>query len=321
MENIPSYIGLAVVAGMMIWLANRLFLKFPQRMLLFFVNALAFSYAFGIVDIVGRFLALQLLARLGPSPAVTATVAFVLRLLAFPCLVLSWYFFIRMIFEIRGRKFSLPLQAAFFILQAGALAAYFLTADDALLRSPVKGLPLYDPIMLVFNVVNRGAIFVLFVWATFAPNGRNDLERRRGLKAFTGIYAAACLVYGIAALFMKSRGFLCYTYPVLEFFMHVPPLLYLWAFLRSYYARHPLEPVREGALAGFFARHQISSREQEIIRLLLEGKSGRDMAEELYVSLKTVKAHISNIYRKLGVKSRWQLITLIRNSQEHYQEF
>ncbi len=321
MESIPSYLGLAVVAGVMIWLANRLFLKFPQRMLLFFVNALAFSYAFGIVDIVGRFLALQLLARLGPSPAVTATVAFVFRLLAFPCLVLSWYFFIRMIFEIRGRKFSLPLQAAFFILQAGALAAYFLKADDALLLSPVKGLPLYDLIMLVFNVVNRGAIFVLFVWATFAPNGRNDLERRRGLKAFTGIYAAACLVYGIAALFMKSRGFLCYTYPVLEFFMHVPPLLYLWAFLRSYYARHPLEPVREGALAGFFARHQISSREQEIIRLLLEGKSGRDMAEELYVSLKTVKAHISNIYRKLGVKSRWQLITLIRNSQEHYQEF
>lgn len=45
------------------------------------------------------------------------------------------------------------------------------------------------------------------------------------------------------------------------------------------------------------------------------------MAEELFVSLKTIKTHLSNIYRKLGVKSRWQLITLIRNSQEHYQEF
>ena len=321
MENIPSYIGLVVLAGGMVWLAPRLFLRYPQRMLLFYVNAVVFSYAFGVVDIVGRFLALELLTRLTPPPEVAATVAFVFRLLAFPCLVMSWYFFIRMILEIRGRRFSLPLQAAFFVLQAGALAAYFLTADDALLRSPVKGLPLYDLIMLVFNIVNRGAIFILFVWATFAPNGRNDLERRRGLKVFTGIYAVAYVLYGMAALTMKSRGFLCYAYPILEFFMHVPPFLFLKAFLGRYYAHHPLEPVREGALAGFFARHQISSREQEIIRLLLEGKRGRDMAEEFNVSLKTVKTQLSTIYRKLGVKSRWQLIALIRNSQQHYREF
>jgi DNA-binding CsgD family transcriptional regulator len=321
MENIPSYIGLMVLAGGMVWLAPRLFLRYPQRMLLFYVNAVVFSYAFGVVDIVGRFLALELLARLTPPPGVSATVAFVFRLLAMPCLVLSWYFFIRMILEIRGRRFSFPLQAAFFILQAGALVAYFPTADVTSLSSPGIGLPLYDLIMLVFNIVNRGALFILFVWATFAPNGRNDPERRRGLKVFTGIYAVAYVLYGMAALTMKSRGFLCYSYPILEFFMHVPPFLFLKAFLGKYYAHYPLEPVREGALAGFFARHQISSREQEIIRLLLEGKSGRDMAEELYVSLKTVKTHLSNIYRKIGVKSRWQLITLIRNSRQHYQEF
>jgi DNA-binding CsgD family transcriptional regulator len=321
MENMPSYLGLAAVAGVMIWASNRLFLKYPQRMLLFFANALAFGYAFGVVDIIGRFLALEVFGRLSPPPAVPAAVSFVFRLLAWPCLVLSWYFFIRMILEIRARSFPVAAQAAFFIVQAAALVAYFLAAENTQFKSPVSGLPLYDLIMLIFSVANRGAVFVLLVWATVAPAADADPERRRGLNVFTGLYAAAYLLYGIAALFMKSRGFLCYTYPVLEFFMHVPPLVYLWIFMRSYCGRHSLQPAREGVLVHLFARHQISSREQEVVRLLLEGKSGRDMARELFVSVKTVKTHVSSVYRKLGIKSRWQLITLIQNSQDRYREF
>ena len=159
MENITAYAGMAVVAGCVVWLAVRLFLGYPQRMLLSYVNALAFFYAFGIVDILGRFMALELLARHKPSPALAATIAFVFRLLAWPCLVLAFYFFIRMILEIRGRRFPILLQAVFFVLQAAALAGYFLSVDKALLHSPVKGLPLYDFIMLVFQIVNRGAVF------------------------------------------------------------------------------------------------------------------------------------------------------------------
>jgi DNA-binding CsgD family transcriptional regulator len=321
MENVAAYAGLAVLAGAAVWFSTRLFLKYPQRFLLFYVNALGFSYAFGIIDIIGRFLAMDVLAKHKLAPDVASAVAFVFRLLAWPCLVLAVYFFIRTFLEIRGRRFPVALQVLFFLVQAAALTCYFLTADEARLASPVLGLPLFDFIMLLFTVVNRGGIFVLALWAALKPASGSDPERSRGLRAFAGFYAAAYAVYGAAALFMKSRGFLCYTYPALEFVMHVPPLVFLAAFARGYYRRHPLEPVREGALAGFFARHQISMREQEVIRLLLEGKSGRDMASELYVSLKTVKTHVSNIYRKLGIKSRWQLITAVRNHESDYREF
>ncbi|MBN2206854.1 MAG: helix-turn-helix transcriptional regulator [Candidatus Aminicenantes bacterium] len=321
MDNLAAFAGLAAVAGASVWGATRLFLKYPQRMLLFYVNALGFAYAFGVLDVIGRFLSMELLAKHKPSPEIAASVALVFRLLAWPCLVLAVYFFIRMILEIRGRRFPVLLQVLFFLAEAAALAGYFLTADKTRLASPVPGLPLFELILLVFTVVNRGAVFALFLWATLGPAPGNDPDRTRGLRVFTGLYAAAYVVYGVSALFMKSRGFLCYTYPVLEFFMHVPPLLYLWIFLRGYYRRHPLEPVREGALAGFFARHQISMREQEIVRLLLEGKSGRDMAGELFVSVKTVKTHVSNIYRKLGVKSRWQLIATVRNCESDYREY
>ena len=52
----------------------------------------------------------------------------------------------------------------------------------------------------------------------------------------------------------------------------------------------------------------ISQREQEIIRLLIRGLSNRQIAENLYISQKTVKNHIYHIYQKLGISSRLQLI-------------
>ncbi|HSG16159.1 MAG TPA: LuxR C-terminal-related transcriptional regulator, partial [Anaerolineae bacterium] len=50
----------------------------------------------------------------------------------------------------------------------------------------------------------------------------------------------------------------------------------------------------------------LSQRELEVLRLLAAGLSYREIAEELYVSINTVKAHAKNIYSKLGVHGRMQ---------------
>ncbi|MEL6968695.1 MAG: response regulator transcription factor [Bacteroidota bacterium] len=48
----------------------------------------------------------------------------------------------------------------------------------------------------------------------------------------------------------------------------------------------------------------LSEREQEVYRLLCAGKNYREIAAELFVSQNTVRFHLKNIYKKLGVKSR-----------------
>lgn len=53
---------------------------------------------------------------------------------------------------------------------------------------------------------------------------------------------------------------------------------------------------------------QFSSREQETINLLLQGKSNKQIALSLNVSISTVEFHLKNIYRKLQVKSRTEAI-------------
>jgi DNA-binding NarL/FixJ family response regulator len=42
----------------------------------------------------------------------------------------------------------------------------------------------------------------------------------------------------------------------------------------------------------------------QVLRLLAAGKTNRDIAEELFISEKTVARHVSNIFDKVGVSSR-----------------
>jgi DNA-binding NarL/FixJ family response regulator len=54
------------------------------------------------------------------------------------------------------------------------------------------------------------------------------------------------------------------------------------------------------------AEANLTQRELDILALLAEGKSNRDISRTLYLSEKTVKAHIAAIFRKLGVTNRTQ---------------
>ncbi len=56
----------------------------------------------------------------------------------------------------------------------------------------------------------------------------------------------------------------------------------------------------------------ISMREQEILQLLSEGYSNREMSKKLSVSESTVKTHLGNIYSKLNVNSRMQAVALAK---------
>lgn len=53
---------------------------------------------------------------------------------------------------------------------------------------------------------------------------------------------------------------------------------------------------------------QLTSREMEILLLMAEGKSNQEIADELFIALKTVKTHVSNILSKLQVQDRTQAV-------------
>ena len=73
-------------------------------------------------------------------------------------------------------------------------------------------------------------------------------------------------------------------------------------------------PSMDGDLQEFAVRHKLTSREQEIIQLILMGNGTKEIGQRLYISGKTVKNNLSNIFQKTGAKNRIQLISFVRSS-------
>ena len=65
---------------------------------------------------------------------------------------------------------------------------------------------------------------------------------------------------------------------------------------------------------SFAAQYELSSREREILQLVLTGRSNPEMAANLYISESTVKFHIHNLLKKTGCENRLSLVALYRST-------
>ena len=79
------------------------------------------------------------------------------------------------------------------------------------------------------------------------------------------------------------------------------------ALISPHIAAKVLQRVRAfGAASDVQAGPELSDRETEVLRLIANGKDNSEIAQELHISPKTVKNHISNILMKLQIENRIQ---------------
>ena len=80
----------------------------------------------------------------------------------------------------------------------------------------------------------------------------------------------------------------------------------------TYRGERVMEPEVSNKLADRVASRQfqlhedLTNREKEVLDLIAQGKSNQEIADELFITLKTVKTHVSNILSKLEVEDRTQ---------------
>jgi DNA-binding CsgD family transcriptional regulator len=67
-------------------------------------------------------------------------------------------------------------------------------------------------------------------------------------------------------------------------------------------------------IIGNIRRFNLTKREEEISILTINGYSNREIADQLYISEQTVKEHISNIFQKLRVRKKIELVTKLLGS-------
>jgi NarL family two-component system response regulator LiaR len=83
----------------------------------------------------------------------------------------------------------------------------------------------------------------------------------------------------------------------------------------TYHGQSVLEPEVTGKMMmkmrqknQHFLHDELTGREKEILLLMAEGKTNQEIADQLFIALKTVKTHVSNILSKLQVQDRTQAV-------------
>ena len=87
----------------------------------------------------------------------------------------------------------------------------------------------------------------------------------------------------------------------------------LWPLLLLDRALPRMTDTASATLSQSLERFAITPREKEIVERICDGKTNNQIADELFISLQTVKTHTYRIYRKLGVRNRVQMINLLRH--------
>ncbi len=67
----------------------------------------------------------------------------------------------------------------------------------------------------------------------------------------------------------------------------------------------------------FAALHQLSPREQEVLRLLVQGHDTAGLAERLGISPHTIRDHLKNVFRKTSTRSRSELLSALAGAGNH----
>jgi DNA-binding CsgD family transcriptional regulator len=117
---------------------------------------------------------------------------------------------------------------------------------------------------------------------------------------YTDTFFLHIMSYGINHLAINAIDF-CYN-----------TLIVIWSikYLGSMEADEPETVIRNLSADELIQKNQISKRELEIIQLVCSGRSNQEIADELFISVGTVKNHLYNIYLKLGISNRTRLVKM-----------
>ena len=153
-------------------------------------------------------------------------------------------------------------------------------------------------------------LFILYLINTARKESQN--VKKHAFFAFGGLYFTAYSSYFISTLFsppvnMVFAGimFIC---------INIIPLIWIKYFFSKY---HKLKDIPDRSFLDIFSQNfNITARERELIELLLQGKTNNEIKDLLFISSNTVKNQLYNLYKKLNVKSRAELVYLITEAQK-----
>jgi len=180
------------------------------------------------------------------------------------------------------------------------------------------------------------ALEVILLIGMFIParKERNALKKKM-ISAFAWLYLGR-YIYLIVVLLLKSATplidqaidktsvplavviFIAIFFAAVFPMIIIIPVIWILRYVKPYLAVTVLpQATSEAILNDIIQEYTISKREAEILKLLMCGKSNKEIEDMLFISYHTVKNHITNIFQKMNVTSRYELMHKI-NSRIHH---
>jgi len=307
-------IGIALTTLYSCYLMYR---NFQLRFLLHYLYYLSAFFLAGFIDLFGRHMAIKLLN--GQEAETIMLLEHIFIFLMFPFVPLAIYFFVLFNRDFAQKNISIFLMR----LYAAFWAVFFLLlvlSTKGFLSG--QGAQFSQFLFAAFEMASYLAYLLILIVLLIVSIKIEDSIFRKAIQFFYLFY-----FFGFAITFVVSENWIGLSSEshlltiIFYFSLNVPPLLYLRKYLKKYPPESSLFHFAPKAdLEDFFSKFGLSKRETEIILLILEGKSGKDLTRELFISLHTVKNHIYHIYQKLGVKNRLQLSHLIRQHLQNQKK-
>jgi DNA-binding CsgD family transcriptional regulator len=206
----------------------------------------------------------------------------------------------------RTRKVALGVIATCLLVQGIAIAA----------RIEVASVPLSRVISRLVWFSTIGLVYTILLTTMGEIGTVPDRQRRHALRAYwlllLGLITVVLVLVSLSYFGMLTATRQNFLTGFVIVAMNAVPILYLAWFADRFHATPPSEPVTVSDPTPVFQRYDISAREQEVVRLICSGKSNKEIAAELFISLQTVKDHVYRVFKKTGVKNRVQLANLFR---------
>jgi len=304
------FIALTVGAIGVISIAYNLQRKYrPKYLSTYFHYLIAIHVYWFIVFIIPDLLLLILKDNPLSRPS---TINWLFILFSYPIVIISIYlfaaFFLNLIFERIPKGAIIAFFSAYVLLALWMIYALHQSIGDE--RQSILAF-IYMMVRVLSGLIRFGVIAFVFV-ITFRPEHKKE----------TSFIRTICLLYfvgfGIYYIFRPEidytgNNFVFYFIPFMYFLINLPPLFYLKEYLSKHFRQSVFGQAENLNFKDVFDEYGLTNREQEISALMIEGRSNKEIADELYISIKTVRNHIYNIFQKFRVNNRTKFFIMIRN--------
>jgi DNA-binding CsgD family transcriptional regulator len=266
----------------------------------------AFIFTFGFYGIWGQLVIKTFLTDY-ISQELVSRFSNILLVLGLPFLVFAWFMLIKFSQEISGKKstnwfiFSFLFVNFILILGVGYASST---------RTDINTMSLLRYYFIILNSLYSLVASILIL----TPGRTRPVLLKQENRKASFLITVFMVLQVIALYFYKSEPVAGMIFILMFFAGNTFLPLFL-----SYGIKNTLAsdvPVKDISFDDFCKRFEVSPRETDIIRGICNGLSNKEISDKLFISIQTVKDHTHRIYNKTNVRSRAQLMNIVKELRE-----